>query len=305
MAQRRLEQVQDLKIRVGELRDSLADESQQRAALEKLSNIRLEIKRERQVGRRGGGAKWPLRIVLLICELLVAGAPPSSVPDIIASNAAYYGAEVHDKVSVRYVQQCRVVVQNLNELLAAYRLGNAPRWIELFTNGTTRRQIAFQNLVIGLHNGDKFEQVIASSCIFLENETSEKQVEAVKEKVTFHFELHFDCSSSNAIAVSYLSDFQLKHLQVFLERWRKITEEEFPDLLDLLPSANDINISKLENGSVMTDTCNSAKLTNRKLCAEVYGIVYSLLCHNHLRNVWVTNILNATTDFLRGILHDS
>ena len=127
LAQRRLEQVQDLKIRVGELRDSLADESQQRAALEKLSNIRLEIKRERQVGRRGGGAKWPLRIVLLICELLVAGAPPSSVPDIIASNAAYYGAEVHDKVSVRYVQQCRVVVQNLNELLAAYRLGKAPR----------------------------------------------------------------------------------------------------------------------------------------------------------------------------------
>ena len=184
LAQRRLEQIKDLKIRVGELRDNLADESQHRAALEKLSNIRLEIKRERQVGRRGGGSKWPLRIVLLICELLVAGAPPSSVPGIIKSNAAYYGAKVHGEVSVNYVRQCRVVVQNLNELLAAYRLGNAPRWIELFTDGTTRRQIAFQNLVIGLQNGDKFDQVIASSCIFLENETSDKQVEAVKEKAS-------------------------------------------------------------------------------------------------------------------------
>ena len=86
--------------------------------------------------------------------------------------------------SVCFVRQCRVVVQNLNEMLAAYRLGNADQWVELFTDGTTRRQITFQNLVIGLHNGDKFEQVIASSCIFLENETSEKQVQAVKEKVS-------------------------------------------------------------------------------------------------------------------------
>ena len=31
-------------------------------------------------------------------------------------------------------------------------------------------------------DGD-FESVIASSCIFLENETSEKQIEAVKNKV--------------------------------------------------------------------------------------------------------------------------
>ena len=117
--------------------------------------------------------------------------------------------------------------------------------------------------------------------------------------------MHFDCSSSNNVFVSYLSYFQLKHLQVFLERWRNITEEEFPDLVDLLPSAEDINLSKLEGGSVMTDTCNSAKLMNSKVCTEVDGKVYSLLCHNHLRNVWVKNILTATTDFLRGVLHDS
>ncbi len=38
---------------------------------------------------------------------------------------------------------------------------------------------------------------------------------------------------------------------------------------------------------------------------EVDGNVYSLLCHNHLHNVWVKNILTVTTDFLRGVLHDS
>ena len=80
-------------------------------------------------------------------------------------------------------------MQNLNKLLTAYRLGNAPEWTELFTDGTTR-QIAFQNVVIGLRNVDKFEQVIASSCIFLENETSDKQVETVKEKVSNIFTRH-------------------------------------------------------------------------------------------------------------------
>ena len=81
--------------------------------------------------------------------------------------------------------------------------------------------------------------------------------------------------------------------------------EEFPDLIDLLPSPQDINLNKLQGGAVMTDTCNSAKLMNRKLCTEVGGKVYSLLCHNHLRNVWVKNILNSLTGFLRGVLHDT
>ena len=51
LTKRRLDQLKDLKVRVGELQDDLAEESQQCAALAKLSNIRLEIKRKRQVGR--------------------------------------------------------------------------------------------------------------------------------------------------------------------------------------------------------------------------------------------------------------
>ena len=60
LTERRLDQLKDLKVRVGELQDDLAEESQQCAALLKLSNILLEIKREQQVGRQGGSAKWPL-----------------------------------------------------------------------------------------------------------------------------------------------------------------------------------------------------------------------------------------------------
>ena len=65
--------MKDLKLKVGELKDSLADESHQRAALERLCALHLEIKRQRIVGRKGGSGKWHVRIVLLICELLVNG----------------------------------------------------------------------------------------------------------------------------------------------------------------------------------------------------------------------------------------
>ncbi len=46
LAQRRLEQIKDLKIRARELCNNLVDESHHQAALEKLSNIQLEIKHE-------------------------------------------------------------------------------------------------------------------------------------------------------------------------------------------------------------------------------------------------------------------
>ena len=185
VSSKRLALLKDLKIRVNELRDDLADESHQRAALERLSSIKLEIKRERVIGRKGGSARWPVRIVLLICELLVNGTPPSAVPKNIRTfSSTIIGNAPGLFPSVCFVRKCRVVVQNLNEMLAAFRLSKEERWHQLFTDGTTRRQVAFQNMVIGISNGDKFESIIASSCIYLKDETSETQVEALKNKVS-------------------------------------------------------------------------------------------------------------------------
>ena len=69
-----------LKLRLAETTDILLDECHQREALERMPTIQMEINRDRQVGRRGGSGKWPVRIFLLICELLVNGTPPSAVP---------------------------------------------------------------------------------------------------------------------------------------------------------------------------------------------------------------------------------
>ena len=69
------------------------------------------------------------------------------------------------------------------DLLGAYKLGMNATWKQLCTNGTTRRQIGFQLLVIGLLTEKVFESVIASSCIFMVKETSEMQVKGIKDKV--------------------------------------------------------------------------------------------------------------------------
>ena len=57
-------------------------------------------------------------------------------------------------------------------------------WKQLCTDGTTRRQIGFQSLVIGLLTKKGFESVILYSCIFMDDKTSEMQVKGIEDKVS-------------------------------------------------------------------------------------------------------------------------
>jgi hypothetical protein len=185
VALRRLELLKNMKLRLDEVKSDLVEESQQRAALERMRTIQLEIKKERPVGRRGGAKRWPVHIVLLICEMLVNGTNPTAVPaNIQTSCAAFTGVEAEELPSVNFVRECRVVLQNLNETLSAFRLGNATSWHQAFTDGTTRRQIAFQNLVIALLEDGDLDPVIVSSCMYVENETSERCVQSILETVS-------------------------------------------------------------------------------------------------------------------------
>lgn len=161
VAEQRLVLLKDMKVQLGELKDELSEESHARASverqlveetklrekLERMKTIWMHIKREKPIGRKGGAARWPVHVVLLICELLVNGTPPSAVPpNIQTMSAAFNGCEASELPTVDYVRKCRTVVENLNLMLGAHRLGSAATWHQLFTDGTTRRQIAFQNL---------------------------------------------------------------------------------------------------------------------------------------------------------------
>ena len=56
--------------------------------------------------------------------------------------------------------------------------------MKLCTDGTTRQQIGFQSLVIGLLTKKGFESVIASSCIFMDYKTLEMQVKEIEDKIS-------------------------------------------------------------------------------------------------------------------------
>ena len=75
------------------------------------------------------------------------------------------GEEAEELPSISTIWECRAVIQTLNDLLAAYKLAGQENWHQLFTDGTTRRQISFQCLVIGYLTAAGFQSFIASSCI--------------------------------------------------------------------------------------------------------------------------------------------
>ena len=90
-----------------------------------------------------------------------------------------------------------------------------------------------------------------------------------------------------------------------LKCWRDVTEREYPDFVELLPRPEDIHLNKLVNGGIITNGCNAAQLTSKRFSKKVKGKTHNLLCHNHLRNVWVKNVLESLTEFLRAHLNDS
>ena len=84
---------------------------------------------------------------------------------------------------INFVRQCRVVVHNLNSTLASLWLGDADELHQLFMYGTSRRQIALQYLEISVMVDSKIDPVIVSLFMFLEDETSDNQVNSIVNQV--------------------------------------------------------------------------------------------------------------------------
>lgn len=135
-------------------------------------------------GQRGG-AKWEMWVVQLICELLALGVPPSAIPASIFTVYVTLHQKEPDQVpSLSYVRQCRTVMQVMAETIAAIKLGIEEEWVQISTDATTRRHLAFQCLIISLIGADgKIDPVLVSSCIFLDDETAETTVQSIFEKV--------------------------------------------------------------------------------------------------------------------------
>ena len=80
----------------------------------------------------------------------------------------------------------------------------------------------------------------------------------------------------------------------------------FPEKIHMIPSDNNIDISKMGyGGAITTDTCNSARKTRRILVERIEGTIHEMDCIHHLRNVWFGGVEKALTCHLNVFLKDS
>ena len=94
-------------------------------------------------------------------------------------------------------------------------------------------------------------------------------------------------------------------MKQMLASWRSFNEQEYPQYVHLIPHPNDIDLSNIDNGGVMTDTWNSAQKANRLVSDSFNSVIHSMFFHNHLCNVWVNNVLDSLSELLRAHLNDS
>ena len=154
--------------------------------------MKKEWKDDEASSSKDGGLIWPVWVAQLICEFLVIGTPPSSMPgNIRIMYETLYDidldAEGEKKVdfpSIHFFRQCRIVVQVIRETMVALKLAKAVKWNQLFTDATSRQQISFQALLVGIMEDDgMIDPLVVSSCIFMEDETSETETQCVIDKV--------------------------------------------------------------------------------------------------------------------------
>jgi hypothetical protein len=143
----------------------------------------LEMKRQYMPGKRGGG-RWSYEVVLLIIELLVIGTPPSAIPATIGTFYETLLRKTPEELpSVNFVRQCRTVTQVLCETMSACKLASADDWVQWVFDATSRRQTPFQASIITVMTDAGLDPVIVSSCIFLDDESSETTANSLVDKV--------------------------------------------------------------------------------------------------------------------------
>lgn len=130
-----------------------------------------------------------------------------------------------------------------------------------------------QNAIVSIINEYKeANPMIVSSCIFLENETSEKQEELVLEKVN--------------------------SLKKKLIRLHEVVLRDCPQHIDLIATPKVISINKLGSvGAVVTNTCNSAQKLRRLLVNRVGEGIHEIIFMHHLRKVWIGGMEKDSRNF--------
>ena len=133
-----------------ELEMQLMEKEDELQALQLASPIKVFGKN--RGNRKGGASSWLLFVWELILEQLVNGTPPTSVNSNIVSFIQRFSPQtiIKELPSIWTIRRGRTVLLVIVQTLAAYRLARAKKWGQLHTDGTGRRQIALQDLVLSI-----------------------------------------------------------------------------------------------------------------------------------------------------------
>ncbi len=138
VANKRMKKITELKEVNHELKDNLArvtQEMKSNCVLNKAMTLATQV----ELKRVSQGGKLQPRVVQYICELLVIGTPPTSIPSIIITTSyqTYYGKEPIEVPQISFVCQCHVIAQVIGETVAAIKLASAAKWDQFWTDATT------------------------------------------------------------------------------------------------------------------------------------------------------------------------
>ena len=96
-----------------------------------------------------------------------------------------YGKLPEAMPSVNFIRECRIKVEVIGETITALRLASSKSWDQLWTDATSRRQVPFTALIVGMLDDDNnIDPLVVSSCIFMEDERAETQAAGIIEKVS-------------------------------------------------------------------------------------------------------------------------
>ena len=217
----------------------------------------------------------------MLLEQLVNNTPPSCIQSNLVSviEVASPRTIIKELPSLSTIRRGRTVLHVVVTTLAAYRLAKKESWKQLFTDGTSRRQSAKQNLSIAIQSEEgRFIPVLLDTNILPENE------------------------ESNTILAAIFRTVEMKG--ILLTRWIEMHERMFEAASHDIPLADKLSLVKLGNhGIITTESCNDARKLDKNIGRNIvdmaceanitftddndetvtYGpIIYEEYCHHHL-----------------------
>ena len=95
---------------------------------------------------------------------------------------------------------------------------------------------------------------------------------------------------------------KINSLKKRLQQLHEIALTNYPELVDLIPSPDGIDITKLrEHGMIMMDSCNTAQKARQLLQHQIGSDIFEMDCHHHLQNVWIKGMEKSVSDSLEQI----